>query len=668
MPDFPDLLNAALQVLILSAGVYLLLGFLRTTRGSGLLRGLGVALLVGGVGLWGFAELLHLDELLHVLRTILQVAVIVLAILFHPELRRGIVSLGDNKLLGRFLQSHKREVITEIAAAVVAMAKKKQGALIAIERKTPLDAYIEGGVKIDAEVNRLLLDSLFHHGNALHDGAVIVRGDRIEAAASLFPLTENLEISKSTGTRHRAALGLTEETDAVTVTVSEENGLISICKGGKMERRVGRDALEEVLRERIGTDEDAGAAQTGEKEESGLTLLARALFIARPLDKFVALGLGFLIFLSAYNAVRTDREFDLELFVPVAGSEDDGPKAGQLVIIAAGDVRVDHELDDVRVLVRAPRDLMTSLKSGLLGGTLRLPAGETGERELTVDEISWSAGSSILEEGALSEVQWVGPAPRIELVSYSKIRLRPDPRGVRLDDAALGSRREVDAGGLKFIPTEIAVRGPKNSLDGLEQRIAFEPVTLPSLESWGGSDEWSTPVELTPDLVREGFELVGVLNLVVPARPRPEPLPSIDVEVMLVSLDPAQPDLVARFEPPREKVRLELEAVGIPLVTQGLGIELRELALEHVRVWVDVSRLDLSQGTVLEAPLVVLGVERDVWINAIPASTLVEELQNDSRAELRVTIEGETTILLTLKEQPETGGDEKSATPGGGEL
>jgi hypothetical protein len=115
-------------------------------------------------------------------------------------------------------------------------------------------------------------------------------------------------------------------------------------------------------------------------------------------------------------------------------------------------------------------------------------------------------------------------------------------------------------------------------------------------------------------------------------------------------------------------VRLELEAVGIPLVTQGLGIELRELALEHVRVWVDVSRLDLSQGTVLEAPLVVLGVERDVWINAIPASTLVEELQNDSRAELRVTIEGETTILLTLKEQPETGGDEKSATPGGGEL
>ena len=215
-------------------------------------------------------------------------------------------ALGENKLLGRFLQSHRKEVISEVAARLSStMSKKKQGALIAFERRTPLDAYIEGAVKIDAEVNRYLLDSLFHHGNALHDGAVIIRGDRVVAAASLFPLTENIEISKSTGTRHRAALGLTEETDAVTVAVSEETGYISICKRGKIERRVPRAQLEEVLRDRIGSDESSPLVDESDPDRAPWVF---RLFTEHLGQKLAAVVLAGLVFYGAHQEIIFPRK------------------------------------------------------------------------------------------------------------------------------------------------------------------------------------------------------------------------------------------------------------------------------------------------------------------------------------------------------------------------
>ena len=236
--------SLTLQALILGAGIYVALGFLRSTRGGGIVRGLVVALLFGAVGLWGLAELLRLEELGHILQSITGYVVVILVILFQPELRRGIAQLGEQALLG---QRKRNETANEIAQAAIAMARRRRGALIAIERDFSLDAYVDNAVRVDGQVTRLLIESIFHPGSALHDGAIVLRGDRIAAAASLFPLTENLRISSSTGTRHRAALGLTEETDAVTLVVSEETGEIALCRSGEMQSNVSPDRLEAEL-------------------------------------------------------------------------------------------------------------------------------------------------------------------------------------------------------------------------------------------------------------------------------------------------------------------------------------------------------------------------------------------------------------------------------------
>ena len=194
-----------LQVCILVAGIYLVLSLLRTTRGSGLVRALGIALLIFGVGMYSLVRTLELEELEQVLDAIFGVVIIMLVVLFQPELRRGILRLGEHGILRRFLGTDTQETVGEITAAVATMARKKQGALIAIERQTPLDQYIDHGVHLDAAVDKVLLDSIFFDKGALHDGAVIIRGDRIVAGGAILPLSENtkhLEVN-----RHPAPCG-----------------------------------------------------------------------------------------------------------------------------------------------------------------------------------------------------------------------------------------------------------------------------------------------------------------------------------------------------------------------------------------------------------------------------------------------------------------------------
>jgi diadenylate cyclase len=145
----------------------------------------------------------------------------------------------------------KREnvVIDEIVTAASRLAKDKIGALIAVEREIGLGSFIEGGVYIDAEVSADLIDAVFWPGSALHDGAIIIQSGRIAAAGCLLPLTDNPEVSKRLGTRHRAAIGLTEETDAITVVVSEETGKISLGVRGHLEQDLDRESLRKIMRE-----------------------------------------------------------------------------------------------------------------------------------------------------------------------------------------------------------------------------------------------------------------------------------------------------------------------------------------------------------------------------------------------------------------------------------
>ena len=171
--------------------------------------------------------------------------VVVIFILFQPELRRALAQLGSYSHWGR--RRRRKEMIGEIVGAANAMACRKCGALIVLERKINLQTLVEDAVMLDDKVNSLLLESIFYPNSPLHDGAVIIRGDRIVAARAILPLTRSKEVSPQLGTRHRAALGISEESDAVTVVVSEETGGLSIAHRGVLHRDLDGEGLRRLL-------------------------------------------------------------------------------------------------------------------------------------------------------------------------------------------------------------------------------------------------------------------------------------------------------------------------------------------------------------------------------------------------------------------------------------
>ncbi len=251
MGGLRDVLAAGIEIAVLAFAIYVLLRFVRATRGSGFVRGLLILFVFFAVVLRLAIELFGLQRLEFVYGGSLSTLVIVAAILFQPELRRGIARLGEHPLVQRFSGSSPTETVGEVGRAVAWLSQNRLGALLAFEREDSLETYVEGGVVLDARVDRLLLESIFQRTSPLHDGAVVLRRERVAAAACLFPLSDNPELSKSLGTRHRAALGLTEETDAVAVVVSEESGAISLAVRGKLEPLEGVHDLEGELRRAI---------------------------------------------------------------------------------------------------------------------------------------------------------------------------------------------------------------------------------------------------------------------------------------------------------------------------------------------------------------------------------------------------------------------------------
>jgi diadenylate cyclase len=205
---------------------------------------------VGVVGLFAVLFLArHLE--LNVIRTVVTGAVSVLGfallVIFQPELRRALVRLGQSSLFG-FLPHSRRGVTNQILDAVATMSREKVGALIAIQREVGLRSYAEGGVRLDAEVSSALLVTIFRPNTPLHDGAVIIEGDRVVAAGCLFPLTENVDVGSGLGTRHRAAIGVTEDSDAIAIVVSEETGAVSFALKGQITRDVEPAELRMILR------------------------------------------------------------------------------------------------------------------------------------------------------------------------------------------------------------------------------------------------------------------------------------------------------------------------------------------------------------------------------------------------------------------------------------
>ncbi len=273
-PELKFRLQLLIEVGTLAVIFYAMLRFLRSTRGGGLLRGLG-AFLVAAAALYGALDLvLGVPVLLEILRMVAGALIIILVILFQPELRQGIARIGRGGFLRIFGQEQKpSDAPHKIARTAQRLAKERTGALIAFERGVSLAPYYENGVLVDAPVSGILLETIFYPGSPLHDGAVVMRAGRIHAAACLLPLADPSEQLGRLGTRHRAALGLTEETDAVTLVVSEETGQIALCANGVIHRPIAFDKLEERLAELLqaesrAPDEDGdGPSAAAEKAE-----------------------------------------------------------------------------------------------------------------------------------------------------------------------------------------------------------------------------------------------------------------------------------------------------------------------------------------------------------------------------------------------------------------
>jgi diadenylate cyclase len=244
MPDpihIQDLWRPALEILILTVLIYFAFKFVRGTRGWPVVIGFVVVLLA----LTAVTTILDLK----VLRWILGSASVFIAlgalVIFQPELRRMLAELGNLPLFAT--ASEQRESIEVIIQTVERLAEVKIGALIAIEQSIQLQEAVESGVRVDCDATPEMLETIFFPNNAIHDGGVIIKGDRIAYAACIFPLTQRQDLNKSLGTRHRAAIGLSEETDAVIVVVSEENGMISHAYKGQLVRGVTLEELRSFL-------------------------------------------------------------------------------------------------------------------------------------------------------------------------------------------------------------------------------------------------------------------------------------------------------------------------------------------------------------------------------------------------------------------------------------
>jgi len=233
--------RSGFEILLLSVVIYYGYLYFRGTRGAKVLTGLAIIFLT----LTLISTLLNLVVIGWIVRSLSAFLALASVVIFQPELRRALAEVGGHPIFS--LTSEKRETVHDIAEAVTQLANKQFGALIAIERDTSIRVYEETGVAMDAEFSVELLLTLFHPKAALHDGGVIVRNGRVAAAACIFPVSQRETLDRSLGLRHRAGLGITEESDAVAVVVSEETGGISICH----RRRIERNFTPETFRQRI---------------------------------------------------------------------------------------------------------------------------------------------------------------------------------------------------------------------------------------------------------------------------------------------------------------------------------------------------------------------------------------------------------------------------------
>ena len=252
------------EILILTVIIYYILVWVQNTKAWFLIKGIVALLLI-----YCLASLLQLNTIRFLMTKLANVALIGAVIVFQPELRKGLEQLGKGHLFQLLLSDDTNpnaidgKTVDELVRASFSLAQTRTGALVVIERELSLEEYIRTGIVVDAVVTSPLLINIFEHNTPLHDGAVVMRGNRIVAATCYLPLSQNNSISKELGTRHRAAIGVSEVTDSLTVVVSEETGDVSVAEQGKISRGLTPDELRKRLSVLIDTEDDRQKQRPG---------------------------------------------------------------------------------------------------------------------------------------------------------------------------------------------------------------------------------------------------------------------------------------------------------------------------------------------------------------------------------------------------------------------
>ena len=240
-----------IEICILAYLIYHVVKWVKSTRAWSLVKGLVVIMVF-----WLLAVVFNLNVIFFIIKNTINVGIIAIVILFQPEFRKALEQLGQKNLVKSFItfddtkernEKFSDHTLSEIVRATFELARAKTGALIVIEEEVPLADFVSTGIFIDSLVSSELLINIFEHNTPLHDGAVILRGNRITAATCYLPLSDNTQLSKDLGTRHRAGIGISEVSDSLTIIVSEETGKVSLAKGGKLIRNVDGDYLRAKL-------------------------------------------------------------------------------------------------------------------------------------------------------------------------------------------------------------------------------------------------------------------------------------------------------------------------------------------------------------------------------------------------------------------------------------
>lgn len=572
------------QVLILAVLIHLFLRFVRTTRGNRLIRGLFLAVMVGVVGLWGLSRALRLEELEHLLESSTGFVFVGFVVVFQSELRRGIAQLGERTLLG-LVPSAKSASVAEAAEAARALAARRRGALLVFERETSLHTVLETGTPIDADVKASLLESLFHPETPLHDGAVVLRKERVAAAGCILPLSEETLPSPTMGTRHRAGLGISEESDAVVLIVSEETGSISLAKDGKFRMDVAPAELEQELSRLLQRSSEAGGEGAG---------LVAALFAGLRKDLAwvpgsLLLALG--IFWIAHQDLQESKDFRVR-FVDGEERRDKEPRPGEVLVLLASEEDQLVESRDYAVEVRGTRRQLERL-GGAVRGVLRIDDEDWNGGPIDTRDIRW------VDEGGFEYAWKDGETPELVARRFERHTFRLQPAELDLDTRGMNPRLVLDRTRLRFEPSAtVEVHGPTAELARLgEGPLALEPIAVGADDG----DELRQPVRLHPSLRERRLELVGETVVVVPIVPVAREIDTLSLDVALVSLDPARADELARWRlPPQSRTaRFSVRTLGLipqdadpasPAMLERYD-SLRRFVRDNLRVFVDVSEL-----------------------------------------------------------------------------